>query len=108
MANNPLFAAHHNIRIECEADALQALGVPGPGLIFQLSDLAPQFFDLASGLAGAVFQKFMNYNVRAAFVLPVDHQFGPRVSELAREHAQHPNLRIVTTDAEAVAWLESL
>ena len=108
MANQSLFAADHNIRIDTEADALDALSIPGPGLIFRPADLAPAFFDLSSGLAGAVFQKYMNYNARAAFILPADHQYGERVGELAKEHGKHANLRLPATESEAVDWLESL
>ena len=107
MPNESPFASDHQITIHSEKDALDALVAPrsGPGLIFRLDDLAPDFFDLRNGLAGAVFQKFMNYQQRVAFVIPVDHELGVRVTELAREHAQHNTIRITATDAEAEAWL---
>ena len=37
-------------------------------IIIHEKNLSPQFFDLRTGLAGEVMQKFINYNVRLAIV----------------------------------------
>lgn len=65
------------------------------------------FFDLRTGLAGEVLQKWMNYQLRVAMVVEDPRGYGPRVAELVREHATHPRLRFFPDRASAVAWLSS-
>lgn len=77
------------------------------GLILFAGDLAPEFLDLRTGLLGELFQKFSNYRLPVAFVLPDFAAHGERFAELAREHAAHPTLRFVRTEEEARAWLNS-
>jgi hypothetical protein len=103
--DSSLLAGAVGLRLDREADALDAIASGLPGCIFIPADLHPNFFDLSNGLAGAVFQKFANYGFRAAFVLPVDHGFGARVAELAREHRTHPLIRLFTDADEAQRWL---
>jgi hypothetical protein len=40
-----------------------ATGVEEGSLVLSGADLAPAFYDLTSGLAGELFQKFVNYRV---------------------------------------------
>ena len=100
-------AARLRLRLDEPSDALAALGAGQEGLIFLPSDLNPEFFELANGLAGEVFQKFVNYRQRAAFVLPEDHGLGDRVTELVRDHRRHPCVRFFASAEEAEDWLES-
>ena len=75
------------------------------GLTFTEDDLAREFFDLHSGLAGELFQKFVNYKLRMAIVLPDPDAYGERISELAYEHKSHNVIRFVRSKDEAEAWL---
>jgi len=75
------------------------------GIIFTEDDLAREFFDLRSGLAGDLFQKFINYKLRMAIVLPDPEAYGERISELAYEHKSHSMIRFVRSKDEAEAWL---
>ncbi|HEX5735730.1 MAG TPA: DUF4180 domain-containing protein [Blastocatellia bacterium] len=77
------------------------------GLILTEDDLAREFFDLRSGLAGELFQKFMNYKLRVAIVVPDPTAHGERFGELAYEHASHGMIRIVRSKDEAKVWLDS-
>jgi hypothetical protein len=77
------------------------------GLILTENDLASEFFDLRSGLAGELFQKLINYQVRTALVLPDPEAYGERFSELAHEHASHNMIRCVRSKGEAIAWLSA-
>jgi hypothetical protein len=77
------------------------------GLILTEADLGPEFFALHSGLAGELFQKFINYQIPLAIVLPDFEAYGERFSELAYEHSSHPQIRFARTPAEAMAWLNS-
>ncbi|GAA5512122.1 hypothetical protein Dcar01_00836 [Deinococcus carri] len=77
------------------------------GLILTEADLAPEFFRLRSGLAGEAFQKFTNYRIRVALVLPDFAAHGERFAELAHEHAAHSLIRFLQTEEEARNWLEA-
>ena len=70
---------------EAISDAL-AKGMEEGGLLLSEADLAPTFYDLASGLAGELFQKFVNYRVPLALVIKDPAVHGERFVELAREH----------------------
>jgi len=76
------------------------------GLLLTEADLSPEFFRLSSGLAGEAFQKFTNYRLRVALVLPDFGAYGERFAELAREHARHPLIRFVRSEEEGWRWLE--
>lgn len=86
------------------SDALRAcLGTQG--LLLTEHDLAPEFFDLHTGLAGELFQKFINYKLRVAIVLPNPEAYGERFGELAYEHRSHKMIRLVRSEEEGKAWL---
>lgn len=88
------------------SDALAA-GMEAGGLILGEANLGPAFFDLRSGLAGELFQKFVNYRVPLAIVVPDATVHGERFAELAREHLRHPMVRILPDGRQAAVWLES-
>lgn len=77
------------------------------GLILIAQELGAEFFVLRNGLAGELFQKFMNYQTPLAVVLPDFAAYGERFGELAYEHSAHPQIRFVHTQAEAMAWLKT-
>lgn len=100
-------AADLGIRLDEPGDALAAIGSGEHGLVFRVGDLHADFFDLSNGLAGEIFQKFVNYRQRAAFVLDEDHGLGDRVTELVRDHRRHPCIRFFTSVEAAEEWLAS-
>lgn len=55
-----------------EAGSLDVIGaLYGSGaelVVFEVEQLAPAFFDLRTGLAGAILQKFQNYGLRVAIL----------------------------------------
>jgi len=104
-----IVASDAGILIRSFADISNALGkcLGSGGLILTESDLAPGFFELRSGLAGELFQKFINYNVRVALIVPNPKVYGERFAELAHEHESHNLIRFVHSAAEAKAWLFS-
>ena len=103
-----LIASDAGISIRSFGDISDAIGacIGADGLILTESDLAPEFFNLRSGLAGELFQKFTNYKVRVAIVLPDPEAYGERFSELAYEHRSHSMIRFVGSADEAKAWLD--
>jgi hypothetical protein len=102
-----LLASDAGIAIRSMSDVSGAIGATfgAGGLILAESDLAPEFFDLKTGLAGELFQKFTNYRLRLALIVSEPERYGDRFSELAREHQSHANIRIVGTKDEATAWM---
>lgn len=86
-------------------DALVA-SVQQGGLILSEADLCPEFFDLRTGLAGELLQKFVNYGARLAIVLSDSKAYGERFSELVYEHRTHPAIRFFGSESDARQWLE--
>lgn len=100
-------AKTHGLRLDRVDDAFAAIGSGLAGCVYTMDDLSVELFDLGNGVLGEILQKFVNYRFRAAIVLPEEHSFGLRVTELAREHRNHPAVRMVTNLDEAIDWLES-
>ncbi|HWN99047.1 MAG TPA: DUF4180 domain-containing protein [Blastocatellia bacterium] len=100
-------ASESGIAVRSFGDVSDALGacLGSDGLILTENELAREFFDLRNGLAGELFQKFINYKLRVAIVLPDPNAYGERFSELAYEHASHSMIRFVCSRDEADAWL---
>jgi Domain of unknown function (DUF4180) len=82
-----------------------ATGMEEGGLMLSEVDLAPAFYDLTSGLAGELFQKFVNYRVSLALVVKDPAVHGERFVELAREHRSHTVVRIFPDYDAAAKWL---
>jgi hypothetical protein len=95
------------LRIDAVADIGGALaaGMDGGGLLLNESQLAADFFDLRTGLAGEVLQKFTNYRVRLAIVVADASAHGPRFGELVHEHRSHPSVRFFAGAQDARRWL---
>jgi hypothetical protein len=106
---NIIIASQLGISIKSFGDISYALGscLGTRGVILTETDLAPEFFDLRTGLAGELFQKFINYKMRVAIVAPAPEAYGERFSELAYEHATHNMIRLVRTEDEAWDWLSA-
>jgi len=102
-----IIASEAGIAIRSLGDIPDLLGVTvgTDGLILTEQDLSPEFFDLRTGLAGEVFQKFTNYKMPVALVIPQANVYGQRFSELAYEHKTHPLIRFVSSVTEAKVWL---
>ncbi len=70
-------------------------------------NLSDEFFNLRSGLAGAAMQKFANYQVKAAVLLPPNAETNERFRELMYEMNQSNHFRFYDNRAEAEEWLTS-
>lgn len=102
-----LFANKHGIRLTSVNDAFEIIGSGLPGMIFTLDEIDPSFFILKNQVLGETFQKLINYHFPVAVVLPKDHEFGERVTELAREHSRHNTIRFCQTLDEAMIWMDN-
>ena len=73
-------------------------------LLLNHANLPDKFFNLRTGLAGAVLQKFSNYRIRAAAVVdPV--KISGKFSELVRELNRGGSFRVFENREEAESWL---
>lgn len=100
-----VMARDNGLKLHTIEDAMDILVSGLPGCILTTDDLSEDFLDLRNGKAGEAFQKFVNYRFRVALVLPNPGDFGPRIEELAKEHATHPYVRFCRTLDEAHSWL---
>lgn len=99
-------ASDSGIAIRSSNDISDSVGacLGAAGLILTEGDLSRAFFDLSSGLAGELFQKFVNYNLRAAIVVPNPEAYGERFKDLAYEHSTHTLIRFFRSRDDADAW----
>lgn len=74
-------------------------------LLLDVDNLSDDFFNLRTGLAGAAMQKFANYRVRVAVLLPVNAHHNERFKELMYEMNQSNHIRFYSDRDEAEAWL---
>lgn len=77
-----------------------------PWLLVDEAELGPGFFDLSTGLAGELLQKFVNYNKPLAVVVKDRTRYSARFQELAREHDRHACIRFFPDQVSAAAWLQ--
>jgi DNA-binding PadR family transcriptional regulator len=74
-------------------------------LILHGTALSEDFFRLKSGVAGAFLQKFINYSVKVAVILPDESGLGARFRELISETNRSGQYRFFTNRAEAESWI---
>jgi len=79
--------------------------VENGGLLLDEKHLSAEFFDLRTGLAGEVLQKFTNYRARLAIVVADASAYGSRFSELIYEHRTHKSVRFFSSEQLARQWL---
>jgi hypothetical protein len=88
-------------------DIAGALGasIERGGLLLDEMQLGAGFFDLRTGLAGEVLQKFTNYRARLAIVVADPAAYGSRFAELIYEHRTHAAVRFFGSEQLARQWL---
>jgi hypothetical protein len=97
----------NGLKIHASSDIADALGhcIDSGGLLLHESQLSADFFDLRTGLAGEVLQKFTQYRALLAIVVADSNAFGSRFGELIHEHRTHRNVRFFTSEQLARQWL---
>lgn len=75
-------------------------------MILHEKNLTPDFFDLSTGLAGEILQKFANYRVRLVIVGQFN-QNGQRLKEFMYESNKGKQVNFVTAIEEAIARLSA-
>jgi hypothetical protein len=102
-----VIASEENIKVRSLQDINDVLGAVygADGLLLSEDDLAPEFFDLSTGIAGEIFQKFTNYQIRLAIVVNNLEKYGERIRELAFEHRNHKLIHFCDSVETAKSWL---
>ena len=74
-------------------------------LMIHAAALSEDFFDLSTGVAGKILQKFVNYTIQAAVVLPAGKSGTVKFSEMVSEANRGRHFRVFTDRTEAEGWL---
>lgn len=69
------------------------------------TNFVPAFYDLSTGLAGAILQKVSNYRVRLAIVGSFASVTSERFREFMQESNKGSSVRFFEEKAEAQTWL---
>jgi len=94
--------------IEDEKDVVDLIGVcaefDADRIMLHGGILSERFFDLKSGQAGMIFQKFVNYQIRIAAVVSRD-QIRGKFGEFVLETNRGFQVRVFSDRQEAESWL---
>ncbi len=97
-------------QLDSEAAALELVGVCWAAgvkrLLIHGASLPAEFFDLKTGLAGAVLLKLSNYGIRCALLLTPGQAGSGRFYEMALEANRGDALHIAYERQDAEDWLE--
>lgn len=74
-------------------------------LLLDEAALPPEFFDLSTGVTGALVQKLTQYEIRMAAVVPDPGIHSTPFQDFARETGKNRWFRFFPTREQAVAWL---
>jgi hypothetical protein len=98
--------------IRSTEDALDTLSFGGEHgsnrFIFLESNFPPEFYDLKTGLAGEILQKFSTYRIRAAVVGTFEQVTSKRFREFMVECNRGQQLHFLTTTEQALDWLSHI
>lgn len=98
----------YNFIIQTEGDALDVMANCGEprAILIHYKNLSSDFFDLSTGLAGAIMQKFANYSMKCALIIDPEKIKSQRFHELIYEHQRSTFFRFFENYDDAVLWLE--
>lgn len=103
-----MIAAEGELLIGDEQDAVDLIALCGEEntnrLILFADNLSQEFFDLKTGLAGKVFQKFSNYRVKCGLVIHSQMDKG-RFHEMLVELNRQQSIHFFTKLEEAEEWI---
>ena len=100
------------IPLSAERDALELISICMENntglLIIHEEALSENFFNLRTGLAGAVLQKFMNYQIKVVAIIVSEEKISGRFREMVIEANKGNDFRVYKNIAEAENWILSL
>lgn len=74
-------------------------------IIIHQDALSESFFDLKTKAAGSIIQKFVNYGIKAAAIIPQEASQNERFKEMALEINKGNHFRMYDSKEEAEKWL---
>lgn len=99
------------IPLSAERDALDLISLcienNTGSLIIHEEALSEDFFNLRTGLAGAILQKFMNYHIKAAVIIVSEEKISGRFREMVIETNKGNDFRVYKNFDEAEKWILS-
>ncbi|EPY2308010.1 DUF4180 domain-containing protein [Clostridium sporogenes] len=99
-------------QLSSERDVLDFIGICVENDIYKLvlhgDILSEAFFNLKTGLAGMVLQKFINYHIKVAVILENEEKFNDRFKEMIMESNKGNHFRIFKNIADAEIWISNL
>jgi hypothetical protein len=99
---------HPVLTAAAEVDQLleACFGADCRSALLHAENLPPAFFDVSTGVAGAMLQKLRQYGVRLAVVRgPATEAASSRFGELVAEERTRRDFGVFASRAEARAWL---
>ena len=97
------------VKLKTEQDTLDLIAATwenDTGLLMINGEvLSEDFFNLSTGVAGAMLQKLVNYHVKTAAVIPDELVNNVRFREMALETNKGNHFRILDNREEAENWL---
>lgn len=96
--------------LESAEDVIDVLGTcfehNAHAVLLYGENLTEHFFDLSSGEAGAILQKFRSYHIKLAVVAsPTGVQQSPMFREMLIEESKGDDFRVFSDRVAAEAWL---
>jgi hypothetical protein len=100
------------VRISNEKDVLDLISVCWENstylMIIHQEALSQDFFNLRTGLAGTMLQKFMNYNIKSALVITNEDVIRGRFGEMVIESNKGNYFRVFKNTGDAEKWILSI
>ncbi|MFI8706016.1 DUF4180 domain-containing protein [Bacillus sp. NPDC077411] len=95
-----------------EKDVLDFVGICAENdvytLIFYVDAFSEDFFNLKTGLAGMMLQKFINYHIKVAVILENEEKLNNRFKEMIMEANKGNDFRTFKNMTDAENWISSL
>jgi hypothetical protein len=98
----------NGIHSTSDISAALTASVERGGLVLDEKDLSADFFDLKTGFASLVLQKFVSYRTKLALIVRDPSIHGGRFGELVHEHRIHPTVRFFRSEQPARQWLSQM
>lgn len=76
-------------------------------LIIHYEALSEDFFNLRTGLAGAILQKLVNYNIKVAIIIVNEENLNDRFREMIIEANKRDDYRTFKNITDAESWILS-
>ncbi len=96
-------------QLKTASDALDLVALCGENdtnlLMIHSEALSEDFFKLKTGVAGEILQKFINYAIKAAIIIPDQSRLVVRFRELVSEANKGNQYRFFAISADAQKWL---